>query len=105
MPNDLFSLIEICAMIGAAFWLVGFCMLLVAVRKAQSEFRIKGYLRTPSGTRWFPFLLGRHYDHFENPGTRFFFGIAHFCLIGVGIAVAAVAALLGCDQLLKGMSR
>jgi hypothetical protein len=105
MPYDLFSVLEICGIVGVAFWFVGSCTLLVATRKARNEFRIKGYLRAPSGTRWFRFLLYKQYDAFDNPSTRFFFGIAHFCLMGVIVVLTAVVVLLGCDQLLNGTSR
>jgi len=104
MNPGIFLILEICGIVGAAFWLVGFCMLLVAARKAQSEFRVKGYLRTPSGTRWFRFLLYRQYDAFDNPSTRFFFGIAHFCLMGVIVALTAIVVLLGSEVLLNGVS-
>jgi hypothetical protein len=104
MKYDLFSIVTLCGMCAATFWLIGFCMLLVAIRKARREFRVKGYLRTPSGTRWFRFLLFRQYDYFEDPGTRFYFGISHFCLLGTIIVLTAIVLLLGCDQVFDGMS-
>jgi hypothetical protein len=93
-----------CGVIGAAFWFVGFCMLLVAVQKTRSKFREKGYLRTPSGTQWFHFLMFKHYDVFDDPSIRFFFGIAHLCLMGMIIDLVAVVVLFGCELLLKYMS-
>jgi hypothetical protein len=103
MRYDLYSILEICGIGCFAFWLVGFLTLLVAVHKARYEFRVKGYLRPPSGMRWFRFLLWKQYDHFDNPGTRFFFGIAHFCMLGVIIVVMAVVVLLGSELLFNGM--
>jgi hypothetical protein len=99
-----FSIIEMCGIVGVAFCLVGLTTLLVAVRKARPEFRGKGYLRTPSGTRWFRFLLYKQYESFENPSTRFFFGITHFCMLGMFIVLMAVAALVGSEYLLKGVN-
>jgi hypothetical protein len=104
MEYDLISILELCGIIGLTFWFVGFAMLLVAVRKARREFRAKGYLRPPSGKAWLRFLLWKQYDHFENPSTRFFFGIAHFCMMGTIIVLTAVVVLLGSDLLLNGMS-
>lgn len=104
MGYDTTSVVELCGICAAAFWFVGFCTLLVAVRKARFEFRVKGYLRPPSGSRWLPFLLWKQYDHFENPGTRFCFGIAHVCLVGMIVALLAAVVLLGSDLLLKNMS-
>ena len=105
MGYDLNSVLELCGIIGVAFWFVGSCMLLVATRMARREFRVKGYLRAPSGTRWIRFLLMKQYDAFDDSGTRFFFGLAHICLMGMIIVLAAIVVLLGCDQLLNGTSR
>jgi len=103
MEYDISSVIELCGICGLAFWFVGSCALLVAVRKARNEFRGKGYLRTPSGTRWFRFLLGKKYDAFQNPAARFFFGISHFCLAGMIVVLGAVVILLSCELLLGGL--
>jgi hypothetical protein len=103
MKFDIESILELAGGIGVAFWFIGFCALLVAVRKARLEFRAKGYLRTPSGMRWFRFLLMKQYDHFDNPSTRFFFGITHFCLMGMIIIMMGVVVLLGSELLLKNM--
>jgi hypothetical protein len=48
--------------------------------------------------------MWRQYDHFENPGTRFYFGISHFCLIGMIIVVTAIVVLLGSEWLLNSAS-
>jgi hypothetical protein len=104
MNLGIFFILELCGIIGVALWFIGFCTLLVATRKARNEFRVKGYLRAPSGTRWFRFLLYKQYDAFDNPSTRFFFGITHFCLMGVLIVLMAVVVLLGSEVLLNGMS-
>ncbi len=82
---------------GLLLWLVGSGALMVAVRKGRGEFRSKGYLRRPSGTRWFRFLLLKQYDAFDDSGTRFYFGITHMCLIGAIVAFGAVIVLGGCN--------
>jgi hypothetical protein len=104
MAYDFFTVLELCAISGFTFWLVGFSTLQVAVRKGRREFRSKGYLRPPSGREWFRFLIGRHYAAFENSGARFFFGIAHFCLMGLIAILVSVAILLGCALLLKNVA-
>lgn len=103
MGNDVFSILEACATIGVGFWLVGFCMLLMAVRKGRREFRVKGFLRIPSGTRWFRFLMFKHYNAFDNPSTRFYFGIVHFCLMGLIIVLMAVTVLLSSEFFFKSL--
>jgi hypothetical protein len=103
MRYDIISVIELCGICVGAFWFVGFAALLVAARKARREFRSKGYLRRPSGTRWFRFLLWKKYDEFENPGARFFFEIANFCLMGIIIVLGTVVVLLGCELLLSNV--
>jgi hypothetical protein len=104
MTFDLYTILELCAIGGVACSLVGFFALMVGVHKARREFRSKGYLKPPSGTHWFRFLLFKQYDAFARPSTRFFFGISHFCLMAVIIVLMAVAILLGSEFLLKGMS-
>jgi len=104
MKYDLFSILEVCGACGLAFWFVGFCTLVVATRKARREFRVKGYLRTPSGRGWFRFLMFRQYEAFENPGARFFFGISHVCLMGMIVILTAIVVLLGVEILFNGMS-
>jgi hypothetical protein len=103
MGYDIFSVIELCGICGFTFWLIGSCVLLLAVRKARDEFRGKGYLRTPSGTHWFRFLLEKKYDAFKSSGARFYFGISHFCLVGMMIVLGAIVILLGCQLLLGGL--
>lgn len=103
MKYDFLSIVGLCAIIAAFFWLFGFCMLLVAVQKGRSEFRSKGYLRTPSGVRWLRFLLMKQYEFFGDPAVRFFFGVAHFCLMGLMLALLAIVLLVGSEFLLKGM--
>jgi hypothetical protein len=102
-PTD-FLILELCGILGVAFGFVGVFTLVVAAKKARSEFRVKGYLRTPSGTRWFRFLLYKHYDAFNNPSTRFFFAVTHFCMMGLILVLAAVVLLLGSEFLLKGVN-
>jgi hypothetical protein len=49
-------------------------------------------------------LLWKHYDAFDDAGTRFVFGIAHFCMLGVIIVVMAVVVLLGSEIMFNGLS-
>jgi hypothetical protein len=104
MSYDPLSIFELCGICGGAFLFVGFSSLLVAVRKGRREFRAKGYLRPPAGKEWFRFLMGRHYDAFGNPGTRLFFTISHFCLMGIIFILVVVVVLFGCEQLLKNVT-
>jgi hypothetical protein len=104
MSSTDFLILELCGIIGVAFWFIGFSTLVVAAKKARSEFRVKGYLRTPSGMRWFRFLLYKQYDAFDNPSTRFYFAITHFCMMGLIFVLVAVTLLLGSEFLLKGVN-
>lgn len=104
MAYDIVSVLELCGIAAAAIWFIGFCMLLIAVRKARSEFRGKGYLKPPSGRELFRFLMFKQYEAFDSAGIRFFFGLAHFCLVLLIIVLAAIVILVGCDQLFNGMS-
>jgi len=104
MGYDTLSIIEICGLCLLALWLVGFGALYIASKKGRREFRVKGFLRPPSGSAWFRFLLWKQYQYFENPSTRFCFGISHICMIGGFVVVMAVVLLLGSEFLLNGMS-
>jgi hypothetical protein len=103
MGTDISSILEGCGILTATFGLVGFCALLIAVRKARPEFRQKGFLRTPSGKRWFRFLLWKQYAAFDDPGTRFFFGVSHLCMLGIFFALGSILVLLGSTMLLDGV--
>ena len=100
---DFYTIVAICGIIVVVLWIVGVVMLMIAARKGRPEFRSKGYLRIPSGTRWFRFLLFKQYDAFDDSGTRFFFGVSHMCLLGVLVAAAAVVVLVGCDVFFGNM--
>jgi hypothetical protein len=100
---DIYTILEGCGIAILSLCVFGALMLAVATRKARREYRNKGYLRAPSGTRWIRFLMFKEYDAFDDSGTRFFFGITHICLIGVFVALAAVVVLFGCDFLFKNM--
>jgi hypothetical protein len=102
--DDLVSVLIICGLGFAAIWIFGFICLFIAVRKARRAFRSKGYLKVPSGTEWFHFLLKKHYEAFADPTARFFFGIAHFCMLASLIIFAAVVALVSCSYVLKMVS-
>jgi len=103
MGYDFLSVLELGAICTVAFWLVGWFALLVAVRKGRKEFRVKGYMRKPSGIRWFRFLLGKKYDAFHDSGARYFFGISHFCLMGMIIVLGTMVLLLGCALVLGNL--
>jgi hypothetical protein len=103
MEFDLIT-ISVCGAIAwVGFWLVGIFSLWMGDRCARSEYRVKGYLRSPSGKQWFPFLLEKRYEAFENPSIPFFFKISHFCLNAMMLILAAVLVLVGTTVLLKNM--
>jgi len=103
MGYDIDSILQLGAICGAAVFFLGLVMLIVASRKASDEFREKGYLRPPSGTRWFRFLMFKHYDSFQDPLTRFFFGITHACLMATIFVLAALTILIGSEIFLNGL--
>jgi hypothetical protein len=102
-PTDMLIL-EACGVIAVAFLFVGCSTLVVASRKARREYRVKGYLRAPSGLRWFRFLIYKQFESFDNPSTRFFFSITYFCMMGLAIVMTAVMVLLGSETLLGGVN-
>ena len=104
MSDDFFSFIELFGVLWLAFWLVGAFALWMGTRSARRDFRGKGYVRPPSGRAWFPFLLERQYNVFDNSSIRFFFGISHFCLMAMILILAAVLVLLGCVALFKTLA-
>jgi hypothetical protein len=104
MGIDLLTILEIAGIFGLALWFTGFCALFVGVRKARREFRVKGFLRPPSGMDWFRFLLMRQYEYFETPSIRFYFGAGHVCMIGFFIVAAAVLVFVGSELLLNGIN-
>jgi hypothetical protein len=93
-------ILQCCGFAMMVLLVVGFVALAVGKVKARGEFRNKGYLRAPSGRKWFPFLLYKQYDGFDDPGTRFYFGISHGCLVALMFLAVAVAILLGCEFML-----
>jgi hypothetical protein len=104
MDDDLFSVLKLCAICAGALFCIGFIGLLVAIRRSRYEFREKGYLRPPAGTRWFRFLLQKQYDSFEDAGARFCYAMTHFCLLGVIIALAAAGILVTSEVVLNGLN-
>ncbi len=101
--NTLTILIS-CAIAAVALWIIGSMTLMVAVRMAKPEFRSKGFLRKPSGTRWFRFLMWKQYATFDNPSTRFLFGVTHFCVVATMVVLTAVILLLGQEFIMGGLS-
>ena len=98
------NILALCGLAVLLFSFAGVCMLGIAVRMARREFRVKGFLRPPSGTKWLHFLLWRQYEYFENPTTRSLFGAIHFCVMGTIIVLTGAVALIGSDLLLNGTS-
>ncbi len=103
MFDGTLSIILACAVLAVTLWVIGSMALMVAVRMAKPEFRTKGFLRKPSGTRWFRFLMWRQYATFDNPNTRFFFLVTHCCMVGTMIVFTAVALLLVQEFVLRGL--
>jgi len=104
MRYDPLFILELCGLAGLAFLFAGLATLFAGARTARREFRTKGFLRPPSGIRWFRFLLFRQYEYFENPNTRLLFGATHFCMMGAIIVLAGAAALVGSELLLNGVN-
>lgn len=105
MNYDLPTVLECCGAGCAVLWLIGFPMLLIAVKKSRHLFRSKGYLRTPSGLEWFPFLLKKRYESFDEPAGQTFFGISYFCAVCGLILLCAAIVLLGCVLLFGTVSQ
>ena len=103
MAYDLLFL-ECGGILWLAFWLVGAFSLWMGCRNAKGDFREKGYVRPPSGRAWFPFLLEKRYEAFEDSSIRFFFSISHFCLMAMMFILAAVILLVGIETLFKNMA-
>ena len=97
-------ILVVCGGLCGLFWIAGFVMLFIGVRITRRDFRSKGYLRVPSGTRWFRFLLLRQYEAFDNPKTRFFFGGAHVCLMAMIVSLTAMLVLVASETLLQGIN-
>ena len=94
-------IIEICLLLGLAFWFVGTCALVIGSRRARRQFRVKGYVKPPKGRAWLRFLLIRQYEAFDDDGIQFVFRVAHFCLLAMVIDAGAVLILLGCEFFLR----
>jgi hypothetical protein len=101
MDYDAVSVIELCGIAGLVFGFLCICMLWIGVRVGRSEFRSKGFLRTPSGVHWFRFLIWKQYEAFDKPMTRLFFGYAYFCLMVIIVIATAIVVLLASDLLLN----
>ncbi len=83
---------------------VGLTALTAGSHSAREEFRSKGYLRPPSGRQWFRFLLLRHYEVFAGASIRFFYGVAHLCLLALFVILIAVALLGASTFILSGVN-
>jgi hypothetical protein len=100
--NNLF-IVQCCGLAMLLLLAVGIGALQIGKYKARTEFRSKGYLRAPAGRKWFPFLLYRQYDGFDDPGIRFYFGISHGCLLGLMFRAVALTILGGCEFMLTNV--
>lgn len=94
-------IIEICVLLGLAFWFVGICALVIGSRRARREFRVKGYVKPPKGRAWLRFLLIRQYEAFDDAAIQFTFRVAHFCLLAMMIDAGAILILLCCEFFLN----
>ncbi len=83
--------------------IVGLTSLYVGSYKARRAFRSKGFLRPPSGTAWFRFLLFRHYEYFENSTIRLCFGTSHICLIAGFFVIGGMVLFFGTEYMFNGM--
>ena len=104
MIYDFFSVLQIGCVFWVAFWLVGVFALWMGSHTARRDFREKGYVRRPSGSAWFLFLLEKRYEVFENSSIRFFFKISRFCLMAMMFILGALILLIGIDTLFRNMA-
>ena len=104
MPIDTVKLLEWAALGGSVIWVIGLWSMLMGSRRARRAFRGKGYLRPPSGRAWLRFLYFQHYDSFEDPSIRFYYRIAHYCLIAFVILVVMLLIFIGSVLVLTRVS-
>jgi hypothetical protein len=100
-PLTVLELAGLCALV---LIVVGFGSLFLGLNKARREFRSKGFLRPPSGTAWFRFLLLRQYEYFENTTIRACFGTSHVCLIISFFVLGALALFFGTEYMFNGIN-
>jgi hypothetical protein len=101
MTIDTITILEWAALLAVALWVLGLWGIVVGSRKAKRAFRGKGYLRPPTGKAWLRFLYYKHYDSFEDPGIRFYYGLAHVSLFLFAIVFIATLIFLGSVALLS----
>jgi len=104
MFYDYLSVLEVGGVLWIAFWLVGVFALWMGCHAARRDFRGKGYVRPPSGREWFPFLLEKRYEAFENSSIQFFFNISRVCLMAMMVILAALILLVGVETLFRNMA-
>jgi hypothetical protein len=104
MPIDTTILLEWAGLLGSLLWTVGLWGILMGSRKAKRAFRGKGYLRPPTGKAWLRFLYYKHYDAFEDSGIRFYYRLAHVCLVIFVILTISLFIFLGSEFLLSKVS-
>jgi hypothetical protein len=105
MSFDFYSILEICGFCFGIFGLVGLPMYMVGARKAHHKFRVKGYLRPPSGIRCFSFLARKQFEVFDDSQTRSCFAAARFCMIVMLLILATASLLVGSELLLTIVNR
>ena len=101
MTIDTITILEWAALLAVALWVLGLWGIVVGSRKAKRVFRGKGYLRPPTGKAWLRFLYYKHYDSFEDPGIRFYYGLAHVCFFLFAIVAVTALIFLGSEVLLS----
>src|ERR1700761_5323019 len=96
-PFNAIPLLEWSGLGMAILCTIGLWSMLVGSRRARRAFRGKGYLRPPTGKAWVRFLYYKHYDSFEDPAIRFYYGLAHLCLaifVFLGVALLIFLGLI-----------
>ena len=105
MGDELYPILLTCGAGFAALLVVGFFTQLIAFRQVRHEFRAKGFLQVPVGWDLLNFLRRKNYELFSDSMARFFFTVAHVCMIGMLIIFAATILLCGSTLFLKVVSQ
>jgi hypothetical protein len=95
MVIDNLTLLEWSALALSVLCTIGFACMVMGGRRAKRAFRGKGYLRPPTGKAWLRFLYYEHYNSFEDPGIRFFYGVARLCFFGSVILALVIGIYFG----------
>jgi len=104
MSFEIIPFLEWSALSASLLWAAVLVCILMGSRKARRFFRGKGYLRPPSGKAWLRFLYYKHYDSFEDPAIRFYYGLARMFLFLFVFLLVAVSIFIGSLLLLGRVS-